>query len=95
MIIKEPRANKAELIMHFLHEWNPVHAPGGDFFYYKVDAEEIAQSLRKNSSLQKVEDVVREAVVFRMELDGVEEPFDEEGWKQCSQMIYAVLKQAR
>lgn len=82
MHLKMPKPTKAELVMMFLNQWDPVHGVDKDFRFYQVEAEEIAQKIRKNSNPESVEKAVRESVLFRMELEKIEEPFDEEACQE-------------
>lgn len=64
--------------MMLLNQWDPVYGADKDFRFYQVEAEEIAQQIRKNSKPESVEKAVSKAIRFRMELEKVDEPFDEE-----------------
>ena len=92
MKIRTPKLTKAELIMMFLNQWDPAHGADKDFRFYQVEAEEIAQKIRKNSKQESVEKAVRESIEFRMKLEKVEEPFDEEACKRYSAWILSAMK---
>ncbi len=92
MHLKMAKPTKTELVMVFLNQWNPAHGADKDFRYYQVEAEEIAQQIRKNSKPESVEKVVSKAIKFRMELEGLEEPFDEEACKRYSSWILSAIK---
>jgi len=66
--------------------------PDKDFRFYQVEAEEIAQQIRKNSRPESVEKVVSKASKFRMELEGLNAPFDEEACKRYSGWILSAIK---
>ena len=72
MYIRMPKLTKAELIMMLLNQWDPAHKADKDFRFYQVEAEEIAQQIRKNSKPESVEKAVRKAIRFRMELENVD-----------------------
>ena len=75
-----------------LNQWDPAHGADKDFRFYQVEAEEIAQQIRKNSKLESAEKAVSKAVRFRMELEGIAEPFDEEACKKYSAWILSAIK---
>ena len=54
MILKMAEPGKAELIMMFLNQWDTACGADKDFRIYQVEAEEIAQKTRKNSTLETV-----------------------------------------
>ena len=43
--------------MMLLNQWDPAHGADKDFRFYQVEAEEIAQQIRKNSKLESIEKV--------------------------------------
>ncbi len=92
MYLKMPKLAKSELIMMLLNQWDPAHGADKDFRFYQVEAEEIAQQIRKNSKLESIEKVVSKAIKFRMELEGLKEPFDEEACKRYSGWILSAIK---
>ena len=92
MYLKMPKPTKAERIMMLLNQWDPAHGADKDFRFYQVEAEEIAQQIRKNSRPESVEKVVSKVIKFRMELEGLNEPFDEEACKRYSGWILSVIK---
>ena len=92
MRIKMPKPTKAELIMMLLNQWDPAHGADKDFRFYQVDAEEIAQQIRKNSKPETVEKVVSKIIRFRMELEGIEEPCDEDACRRYSGWILSAIK---
>ena len=92
MHLKMPKPTKSELIMMLLNQWDPAHGADKDFRFYQVEAEEIAQQIRKNSRPESVEKVVSKAIKFRMELEGLNAPFDEEACKRYSGWILSVIK---
>lgn len=92
MYLKMPKPTKAEIIMMLLNQWDPVHGADKDFRFYQVEAEEIAQQIRKNSKPESVEKAVSKAIKFRMELEKVDEPFDEETCKRYSSLILSAVK---
>lgn len=49
MHLRMPKPTKTELVMMFLNQWDPAHGVDKDFRFYQVEAEEIAQKIRKNS----------------------------------------------
>ena len=59
MYFKMPRSTKPELIMMLLNQWDPTHGADKDFRFCQVEAEEIAQQIRKNSKQESVEKAVR------------------------------------
>lgn len=69
MIMRMPKPGKAEIIMMFLNQWDPAHGAHKDYRFHRVEAEEIAQKIRKNSRQETVEKAVRESIEFRMELE--------------------------
>lgn len=75
MYLRIPKPIKAELVMTLLNQWDPAHGADKDFRFYQVEAEEIAQQIRKNSKPESVEKVVSKAIRFRMELEGLDEAF--------------------
>ena len=92
MYLRIPKPIKAELVMTLLNQWDPAHGADKDFRFYQVEAEEIAQQIRKNSKPESVEKVVSKAIRFRMELEGLDEPFDEEACKRYSGWILSAIK---
>ena len=76
MYLRIPKPIKAELVMTLLNQWDSAHGADKDFRFYQVEAEEIAQQIRKNSKPESVEKVVSKAIRFRMELEGLDEPLD-------------------
>jgi len=54
MILKMAEPGKAELIMMFLNQWDTACGADKDFRFYQVEAEEIVQKTRKNSTLETV-----------------------------------------
>lgn len=92
MHIRMPKPTKAEFIMMFLNQWDPVRGADKDYKVYQADAEEIAQQIRKNSTPESVEKVVSKVIKFRMELEKVDEPFDEEACKRYSGWILSAIK---
>ena len=66
MKIRMLKPTKAEMVMMLLNQWDPAHRADKDFRFYQVEAEEIAQKIRKNSSLKTVEQAVRESLEFRI-----------------------------
>ncbi len=94
MKIRMPKPSKAEIVMMFLNQWDPIHGGADkDYRFYRVEAEEIAQKIRKNSSLKTVEKAVRESVEFRMKLEDIDEPFDEDACRTCAGWILSAIKQ--
>lgn len=87
-----PKPSKAEKIMMLLNQWDPAHGADKDFRFYNVEAEEIAHNIRKNSPLLSVEKAVRESIECKMELEGIDEPFDEEACKAFSGYILQAIK---
>lgn len=53
-VIKTKEKYEAELIMMFLNQWDTACGADKDFRFYQVEAEEIAQKTRKNSTLETV-----------------------------------------
>lgn len=94
MKVKMPKLTKAEKVMMFLNQWDPAHGADKDYRFYQVEAEEIAQKIRKNSSLKTVEQAVRESVEFRMELENINEPFNEDACRTIAGWILSAIKQA-
>ena len=92
MYVKMPKPTKAELIMMLLNQWDPAHGADKDFRFYQVEAEEIAQQIRKNSKQESVEKAVSKAIKFRMELEKLDELFDEEACKRYSGWILSAIK---
>lgn len=92
MHVKMPKPTKSELIMMLLNQWDPAHGTDKDFRFYQVEAEEIAQQIKKNSKPETVEKVVSEAIRFRMKLEGLDEPFDEEACKRYSGWMLMAIK---
>ena len=92
MHLKMAKPTKAELVMIFLNQWDPAHGADKDFRFYQVEAEEIAQQIRKNSKPESVERAVSKAIKFRMELEGQNAPFDEEACKRYSGWILSAIK---
>jgi len=86
------KPTKAELVMIFLNQWDPAHGADKDFQFFQVEAEEIAQQIRKNSKPESVERAVSKAIKFRMELEKVDEAFDEEACKRYSGWILSAIK---
>ena len=83
MHLKMAKPTKVELVRIFLNQWDPAHGADKDYRFYQVEAEEIAQQIKKNSKPESVERAVSKAIKFRMELEGLNEPFDEEACKRC------------
>ena len=62
MKIKMPKLSKSERILALLAYWDPLKMKEDKRYYtmfYNYEAEEIAQSVRKNSSLTTVEKKLR------------------------------------
>ena len=96
MHLKMAKPTKAELVMIFLNQWDPGHGADKDFRFYQVETEEIAQQIRKNSKPESVERaVVSKAIKFRMELEKVDEAFDEEACKRYSGWILSAIKKQK
>ena len=95
MIMRMPKPGKAEIIMMFLNQWDPAHGAHKDYRFYRVEAEEIAQKIRKNSRQETVEKAVRESIEFRMELEKTGEPFNEEACKMYSKWILSAVKKIK
>lgn len=96
VVIKAPKLTKTDVILMYLNRWDPLHIGSGNSFYYQVDAEEIAQSIRKNSKLESAEKAIRKTIAFHMELEHKDnEPFDEAGCRECAYLILAILKNMR
>lgn len=92
MKMRMPKLSKAEMVMMLLNQWDPAHGADKDFRFYRVEAEEIAQKIRKNSSLKTVEQAVRESVEFRMKLENINEPIDEDACKAYAGWILSAIK---
>ena len=92
MKMRMPELSKAEKIMALLNQWDPLHGADKDFRFYQVEAEEIAQKIRKNSSLKTVEKAVRDSIEFRMKLENTTEPFDEDACRICATWILSGVK---
>lgn len=91
MYLRMSKLTKAELVMMLLNQWNPVPGADKDLRFYQVEAEEIAQQIGKNSKPESVEKVVSKAIKFRMVLEGLGEPFDEEACKKYSSWILSTI----
>ncbi len=87
-----PKPSKAEIVMMLLNQWDPLHGAEKDYRFYRVEAEEISQKIRKNSSLKSVEEAVRESLEFRMELEGIGEALDDEACRGFAGLILQGLK---
>ena len=94
MKMRMPKLTKAETVMMLLNQWDPAHGADKDFRFYQVEAEEIAQKIRKNSSLKTIEKAVRDAIEFRMELENKNEPFDEDACRTCASWILSAVKRS-
>ena len=92
MKIRMLKPTKAEMVMMLLDQWDPAHGADKDFRFYQVEAEEIAQKIWKNSSLKTVEQAVRESLEFRMKLENINEPIDEEECKVYAGLILSAIK---
>ena len=93
MIIKMPKATKAELIRVILDQWDPAHKrETAGFMFYNYEADEIAQRVRKNSTLTTIEKAVRESMEFKLELEHVDETLDPEETRQVARAIQALVK---
>lgn len=92
MYLKMPKPTKPVLIMMLLNQWDTAHGADKDYRFYQAEAEEIAQQIRKNSRPESVEKVVSKAIKFRMVLEGLDEPFDEEACKKYSGWILLAIK---
>jgi hypothetical protein len=92
MYLKMPKQTKPVLIMMLLNQWDPAHGVDKDFRFYQVEAEELAQQIKKNSKPETVEKVVSKAIRFRMELERLDEPFDEEACKRYSGWMLSAIK---
>lgn len=92
MKMRMPKLSKAEMVMMLLNQWDPAHGADKDFRFYRVEAEEIAQRIRKNSSLKTVEQVVRESVELRMKLENINEPIDEDACRAYAGWILSAIK---
>ena len=92
MHLKMAKPTKAELVMIFQNQWDPAHGADKDFRFYQAEAEKIAQQIRKNGKPESVERAVNKAIKFRMELEGLNAPFDEEACKRYSSWILSAIK---
>lgn len=93
MKIKMPKPNKAERILAILSYWDPLKMKdAAGIMFYNYEAEEIAQSVRKNSSLKTVENKLREAIELKAELEGVELNLDEAELHQVAAGILQSVK---
>lgn len=86
------KLSKAETVMALLNQWDPAHGTDKDFRFYQVESEEIAQKIRKNSDLKTVEKAVRESIEFRMKLENINEPIDEDACSMYSGWILSAIR---
>ena len=92
MKMRMPKLTKAEKIMALLNQWDPMHGADKDFRFYQVEAEEIAQKIRKNSKLETVEKAVRESIEPKMKIESIDEPFDEDACRICATWILSAVR---
>ena len=81
---------KAEKIMALLNQWDPAgeYKSSGDYRVYSFEAETIADSVRTNSSVVRVEKAIREAMEVVME----GKAFDDNELHQMAGYILAAIK---
>ena len=92
MKIKMQKPNKAERILAILSYWDPLKMKDAEgVMFYNYEAEEIAQSVRKNSSLATVEKL-RAAIELKAELEGVELILDDTELHQVAAGILQSVK---
>lgn len=93
MKIKMPKPNKAERILAILSYWDPLKMKDvAGIMFYNYEAEVIAQSVRKNSSIVTVEKKLREAIELKAELEGVELILDDTELHQVAAGILQSVK---
>jgi len=93
--MKMPKLSRSERILALLAYWDPLQMrddPRYHFMYYNYEAEEIAQSARKNSSLASVEKKLRIAIEDKAEAEHVEIALDEMELRQAASAILQILK---
>ena len=95
MKIKMPKLSKSERILALLAYWDPLKMKDDKRYYmmfYNYEAEEIAQSVRKNSSLAAVEKKVRAVIEMKAELEDVDVVLDEAELHQVAAGILHSVK---
>lgn len=92
MKMRIPKLSKVEIVMALLNQWDPAHGANKDFRFYQVEAEEIAQKIRKDSTLKTVEKAVRESIEFRLKLENINEPFNEDACRMYSGWILSAIR---
>lgn len=93
MIIKMPKPTKAEIIRTFLNQWDPLnYVDKAGFMFYNYEAEEIAQRIRKNSKLETIEEVVRESMEDKIQIEHSDVVLDDEECRQMAILIKTWLK---
>ena len=94
MIIRLPKATKADLIRGVLDYWDPCRGRP-DPMYYNYEAEVLAQSIRKNSSVDTVWKKVKEVIDKKLELEGKPYRVDEENTKRVAAAMISAVKNIR
>ena len=95
MKIKMSKLSKSERILAILAYWDPLKMKDDKRYYlmfYNYEAEEIAQSVRKNSSLVTVEKKIRAVIEMKAELEGVELTLDESELHQVAAGVLQSVK---
>ena len=93
MIIKMPNPTKAEIIRTFLNQWDPLnYVDKAGFMFYNYEAEEIAQRIRKNSTLETIEAVVREVMEDKIQIEHSDVVLDDEECRQMAALIKTWMK---
>ena len=93
MIIKMPNPTKAEIIRTFLNQWDPLnYFDKAGFMFYNYEAEEIAQRIRKNSTLETIEAVVREVMEDKIQIEHSDVVLDDEECRQMAALIKTWMK---
>ena len=93
MKIKLPKPNKAERILALLYYWDPLKMnDAAGIMFYNYEAEEIAQSVRKNSSIATVEKKLKAVIELKAELEGAELILDENELHQVAAGILQSVK---
>ena len=90
-----PKPTKAERILAILAYWDPLKMKEDKRYYamfYNYEAEEIAQSVRKNRSILSVAKKLRAAIEMKAELEQVDVTLNDDELQQVAAGILQSLK---
>ena len=90
MIVKMPKLSKAEKILAILDYRDPCRVRGTSswyLLYYNYEAEELAQTVRRNSNPSSVGKRVKELIDRKLEMEGREYRVDSENAERVAETI--------